>query len=93
MKKLLFLLIMAVAFIFTAHAQQWVIFSGSEPGAPEVNLSTSNTQTVTFSVTLPGIYTQDTVVKGMAFTRLGLPGGGAMNAAGDPEIPVLTYRV
>jgi len=93
MKKRLFLLIMAVAFIFTVHAQQWVIFSGSEPREPEVNVTTSNAQTVTFSVTLPGIYTQDTVVKGMKFTRLRLPGGGAVNCAGEPEIPVLTYRV
>jgi len=46
-----------------------------------------------FEVTIPGIYTLDTVVNGTAFTRLTLPDGFAVNPAGSPELPVLTYKV
>ena len=91
MKKFI-IFFLAVAFAFSANAQRWVNFASSEPKAPELNLL-ENARTVTFSVTLPGIYTQDTVVNGIAFTRLILPGGGAVNSAGSPELPVLTYRV
>ena len=93
MKKLIIICLWAVVCTFSAQSQQWVNFSSSEPCAPELNLLTSNAQTVTFSVTIPGIYTVDTVVKGMAFTRLILPGGSAINPTGSPELPVLTYRV
>jgi len=94
MKKLYLFLILTVVFILSVHAQRWTIFSNSEPGAaPEVLVTTSSTQSVTFEVTIPGIYTQDTVVKGMAFTRLRLPGGRVVNPAGSPEIPMLTYSV
>ena len=92
MKKNLFFLLLAVAFIFSAHAQQWVNFSSSVPKAPEFNLL-DNARTVSFTVTIPGIYTLDTVVNSTAFTRLMLSGGGAINPAGYPELPVLTYRV
>ena len=66
---------------------QWVTFSGG-PDAPSMNIITSNSYTVTFEVDIPGIYATDTVVKGTAFTRLALPGGGAVNPVGHPEIPV-----
>ena len=93
MKKISFFLFLAGFLTFTANAQNWVNFASSSPKAPEFNLSTSNAQTVTFEVSIPGIYTLDTVVNGTAFTRLMLPGGGAVNPAGHPELPVLTYRV
>jgi len=93
MKKLLFFLLTAAVFTLSAHAQNWVGFSGSKPGAPEINLLNSNNQSVSFEITIPGIYMVDTVVKGTAFTRLMLPGGGAVNPAGSPETPVLVYKV
>jgi len=93
MKKFILFFLMAVAFIFSANAQQWVKFSSSVPKAPEINLITSDSIAVTFEVTLPGIYTLDTVVNGTAFKRLHLPGGGAINPAGEPELPLLAYKV
>jgi len=92
MKKLTILLA-AVAVMFSAHAQQWVSFSGSKPGAPEINLLTNSAQSVSFELTIPGIYTTDTVVDGMSFTRLMLQGGGAVNPAGFPELPTLVCKV
>jgi len=62
------------------------------PKAPENNLL-ENARTVSFTITIPGIYTLDTVVNSIAFTRLMIPGGGAINPVGHPELPVLTYRV
>ena len=93
MKKISIIFLLAVIYILSVNAQQWVNFSSSEPSVPEMNLLTSNAQTVTFSVTIPGIYTQDTVIDAVSFTRLILPGGGAINPAGSPELPVLAYRV
>jgi len=51
----------------------WMGFSQKEPAAPEVNVITSTSQSVSFEVTIPGIYTQDTIVNGVMFTRLILP--------------------
>ncbi|MCL2289979.1 MAG: T9SS type A sorting domain-containing protein [Bacteroidetes bacterium] len=92
MKKIIFFLL-AVVFIFSANAQQWVNFSSSEPKVPKMNLLTSNAQTVSFEITIPGVYTKDTVVNGVTFTRLTLPGGSIANSAGSPEIPVFNYKV
>jgi hypothetical protein len=92
MKKFLLFLSLSCLFVFSTNAQQWVSFSSSEPKASELNLITSNAQTVTFSVSIPGIYTLDTL-NSPTFTRLTLPGGVAVNPVGSPELPVLTYRV
>jgi len=92
-KKLFPLLVLIVAMIATSHAQQWIPFHSSGSKAPEVNLLTSTAQTVVFEVTLSGIYRTDTVIKGNSFSRLRIPGAHAVNPAGEPEIPVLTYRV
>ena len=93
MKKILFIFFLAVVFLFPAHAQQWVNFSSSQPNAPEHHLLNSNAQSVSFSVTVPGIYTLDTVVNGTAFTRLGLPKGATINPVGHPEIHALKYQI
>ncbi|MCL2042195.1 MAG: hypothetical protein FWG84_09210, partial [Bacteroidales bacterium] len=74
-------------------AQNWVSFSKSEPSAPEMNLLTSTAQSVSFEVSIPGIYMLDTLVNGVAYTRLILPDGTAVNPAGSPELPVLSYKV
>ena len=93
MKRLLNICLVTGIFIFSAHAQQWVPFSSSQPGAPKMNLQPSNAKEVTFTITLLGIYTLDTVENSSAFTRIILPGGEAINPVGHPELPVLTYRV
>jgi tetratricopeptide (TPR) repeat protein len=93
MKKLLIIFLLAGACISSALSQQWVNFSSSQPKAPELNLITSNAQEVTFEITIPGIYAQDTVVGGTAFNRLNLPGGCAINPIGYPELSVLSYKV
>ena len=53
----------------------------------------STARSVSFEVSIPGIYALDTVVNGTTFTRLILPSGFAVNPAGSPEIPVLKYKV
>jgi len=93
MLKKLHLVIVALLLSSAISAQMtWMGFSKSEPAAPEVNVLTSNTQSVIFEVSIPGIYTMDTIVNGVAFTRLNLPNGIIVNPAGHPEIPVLKYR-
>ena len=91
MKKLTILFFLAGIFSFSAFGQQWIYFSDSGETIPHLNLLNSDAQSVTFTVSIPGIYTLDTVVQGTAFTRLILPGSGAINPAGHPELPVLKY--
>jgi len=75
-------------------AQRWVSFSSTAgQGAPVVNVLSSTAQSVSFEVTLSGIYKMDTIVNGVAFTRLMLPDGFAVNPSGSPEVPVLSYKV
>ena len=93
MKRFVTTLLLAVLFVPITNAQQWVSFSNNDLYTPELNLLSSNTQTVSFTVTIPGIYKLDTLVNGTAFTRLMLPEGASVNFAGAPEIPVLTYRI
>jgi hypothetical protein len=92
-KKILIFLFLAGVFYFFAHAQQWISFSSLVPSAPEVNLLTSNTQTVSFEVTIPGIYRLDTIVNGITFSRLYLSDGYAINPVGYPEIPVISFKI
>jgi len=93
MKKVFTILFFVTAFIFNSNAQQWVSFSRNEPSVPNLNLLTSNTQTVSFDLTIPGIYKLDTLANSSAFTRLILPGSVTINSAGAPEIPVLLYNI
>lgn len=93
MKKLLILLLFAGALGFDVDAQQWVAFSNLVSNTPELNLLHSNAQSVSFEVTIPGIYKMDTVVNGVSFSRLMLPDGVAVSPIGSPELPVLTYKV
>jgi len=93
MVKHISLMMMAFLLGTAVNAQVWVGFSKSEPAAPEVNVLTSDTRNVSFEVIIPGIYKLDTVVNGVAFTRLILPDGFAVNPAGSPELPVLSYKV
>jgi len=88
MKKSYLSLFLVVILTTTVHAQQWVNFSSSNPGTPELNLLNSNAQAVSFEIIIPSIYTLDTTVNSTAFTRLMLSGGGAVNPAGYPELPV-----
>jgi len=67
-------LMLACLISVSIKAQQWVGFgAATEPCAPEVSVLSSTSQSVSFEIVIPGIYTQDTVVNGVAFTRLGLP--------------------
>ena len=93
MKKLFTILLFTIALTSITYAQKWVNFSNNKPNAPEINLLTSNAQTVSFEINIPGIYTLDTIVNSTAFTRLILPNGGPVNPVGAPEIPVLMYKI
>ena len=93
MKKIVLFFLLASLFTSAVYAQQWVGFTKSEPAAPELNLLSSNPKTVSFEVTIPGIYSMDTVVNGTTFTRLYLSGGNPVNVLGYPELPTLQYNI
>jgi hypothetical protein len=93
MKRTLFFIIAFVVNLTSLWSQDWVGLSSSTPKEPELNILNSNAQSICFEITIPGIYWTDTLVDGITFRRLTLPGGESGNPAGYPEIPVLTYRV
>jgi len=84
-----FTILLFVSFALCVNAQQWVVFTNLEPSAPEFNVLSNNSQEVKFEIEIPGIFCTDTVVNGTTYSRLILPGGGAINPAGLPEIPVI----
>ena len=84
---------MVLLLSIAVNAQQWVSFGGRAEGAPEVTVQSSTARSVSFEISIPGIYATDTVVNGTSYTRLILPGGFALNPVGSPENPVLTYKV
>jgi len=73
MKKQFVVFLMIYLGMFSAISQTWINFSSSSPSAPNVDLLKSNSQTVSFEITVHGIYSLDTVVNSTAFTRLTPP--------------------
>ena len=72
-RKITFLML-ACLISMSIKAQQWVSFSSTAgQSAPAVNVLSSTAQSVSFEVIIPGIYTLDTIVNGVSFTRLILP--------------------
>ncbi|MCL2434981.1 MAG: T9SS type A sorting domain-containing protein [Lentimicrobiaceae bacterium] len=84
MKKFLILLFLAIVFAFSAHARQWVSFSKSDPSTPELNLLISNSQTVSFEVTIPEFQIiGDTIINTNAGRDISQPPGPVMAPYGE----------
>jgi len=72
-RKITFLML-ACLISMSIKAQQWVSFSSTAgQSAPAVNVLSSTSRSVSSEIVIPGIHTMDTVVNGVAFTRLILP--------------------
>jgi hypothetical protein len=92
MKRFLFFITIAM-FCSTTMAQNWVGLTRNEPAQPEVTLTTSNNQQVSFTVELCGFYATPETENGVNYQRLSIPGHGVSGTVGAPEIPVITQRI
>jgi len=93
MKKHLSLIIALVFSITTLWAQTWIGLTDTVPAQPQITLTASNSQQVSFTVELPGFYATTTTEKGVAYQRLSIPGHGTAGEVGAPEMPVITQRI
>jgi hypothetical protein len=87
--KIINLLVCALVFNITANAQTWIDFNRNTPAEPEFVLTSSNNQSVTFSMTLPGMSVETKSEGNVLFKRLSLPGCHAEGAIGSPELPTV----
>src|SRR5262249_15626734 len=74
----------------------WVSLDGSKAGTPaDVVLSReeSNASTSTFSIVLHGFYTERKDGPGGPYTKITVPGLGAVQQRGAPSLPALNVNV
>jgi len=94
MFKKLFFVIVALLLGVAANAQEWVSFGSRAEGAPpEVSVSRSDNQQVSFTVGLSGMYVESKNETGGLYKRLSMPQCQKMGAVGSPELPVVTQMV
>jgi hypothetical protein len=94
MKKIVFLMTMATMFnITTSWSQNWVGFTKLDPAKPEITVTRSDNQQVSFTVALPGFFSTLKTEAGVDYQRLSIPGYGNSGLIGEPEIPVITQRI
>jgi hypothetical protein len=93
MKKKLLFLVCAVAFVAIAHAQQWVGLTNNSPAEPNITVTRSTNQQVSFTMGVSGFYAEPKTEGGMAYQRLSIPACGVTGTTGDPEIPVVTKSI
>jgi len=74
--------------ISAAWSQQWVGFTRTTPAEPEIVVTHSNNQQVTFTVALPGFFSTLVTEAGVNYQRIVIPGYGVQGKAGEPEMPV-----
>lgn len=93
MKRILFIMIIAILGNTPLLAQNWVVLTRTMPASPEITVIQSNNQQVSFTVGLPGFYSTQISENGINYQRLSIPNYGTAGATGEPEIPVITKRI
>ena len=92
-KKTTFVM-MAMLFSVAATAQEWIGFGSRAEGAPpEVSISRSDNQQVSFAVSLSGMYAESKDEALVTYKRLSMPQCEIMGEVGAPEIPVVTKMI
>ena len=93
MKRIIFLTL-TIAFYTTAlWSQNWTGFGKSEPAEPEINVTRSDNQQVSFTVQTFGFYSKTIKEAGVNYQRLSIPDCGVTDITGEPEIPVINKRI
>jgi len=93
MKKSLFIILIVIFYSKVLWSQNWVGLTRNEPAQPEITLTASNNQQVSFRVELSGFFSSVKTESGMEYQRLSIPGYSVTGTTGEPEIPVITQRI
>ena len=93
MKKILFLFTTAILYITTTWSQEWNGFGRSVPTEPEIIVTRSDNQQVTFTVNIFGFFSETKNNNGKDYSRLSIPGCGKTGNIGTPEIPIITHLI
>lgn len=93
MKKSILSILACFLLVSTAISQNWVNFTKTTPEAPIVNLTTSNNQSVSFTVEVCGMYNQDITEGSETFQRVSVPSSGSLKIQGEPELPVIRQLI
>ncbi len=91
--KSILLLVFCCVFGSMVLAQDWVTFTKTEPQAPIIGLTTSNNQSVNFTVEVCGMYTQEITEGSETFQRISVPASAALAVCGEPELPVIRQLI
>jgi len=88
------LVVVALLLSTAINAQEWISFGGKAAGTPpEVSVSRSDNQQVSFTVGVSGMYVETKNEASGVYKRLSMPQCNVMGAVGSPEIPVITRMV
>lgn len=93
-RKILFTFCLIVLITIRAFSQEtWLPFLEQTKTAPTVNVSSSNNNTVSFSVQINGMSVSQKIVDSTTYQSITIPGEGLTRIAGSPEVPVITKLV
>ena len=84
-----------IVFPILIYAQRiWVPFTANVPGTPPIIevLTSNNTQTV-IHVTLPGMWVEDTLIGGVTYQIVRLPGHNTLANVGAPQLHAISELV
>ncbi|KAA0223565.1 hypothetical protein EDS67_25705 [candidate division KSB1 bacterium] len=73
--------------------QTWVPFLQQEKTAPSVTLLTSNTNIVSFTVQINGMFADEKKVGDVAYRKLSIPDAEVMTEQGLPQVPMITKLI
>ncbi len=91
-KRLTFLLACLIPFAASLNAAslRWVAFdeAKAQGSAMEIKVLRADVSQITLHVSVPGMWVQDTIVEGVTFQRIHVPGmPGRLAQVGSPELP------
>ena len=93
MRKSILFSVLCCLFGSMVLAQDWVIFTQSNPEAPIINLTQSDNTQVEFTVEVCGMYKNDITEESENFQRIDIPGAGKTKLTGEPELPYIRQLI
>ena len=87
------LCLMVIMTIQTIAQQNWVPFLLQTKTKPTINLTASNSGTVSFTVQINGMETSHRKVGVSEYQKLSIPDGEVMTQEGLPQVPMITKLI
>ncbi|MCK4662160.1 MAG: right-handed parallel beta-helix repeat-containing protein [Bacteroidales bacterium] len=93
-KKIYFITLFVIIFIFPGISQEWIPINGNNtPEKPEVTVISSDEHETIIHVSIKGFYKEDIVVDGITYQKLKFPGYFTTQTIGKPALPVITEMI